>query len=240
MHLWGAVSGNFEIKKTILLSPIGVTLQSQVWPAIYYAIYLKTMKPVLLVDRVLTGEADLPESMPAIPTRLLCLSGIDRIIMVSDVTSVDRLLKGGDLCIIKGHAPFYACNPLVGPNIEAWGTRFPDVSKVYKKGNTRNIGKMLEEKMGIRNVKALWVPGVKGYHDAAEKKLAREGLPFEVVVHKGIAEAIVAHHMSRDKAKEFMFLGVVARRCNDPYTLMANSWSSLATFFAAGFDMMLA
>eukprot|EP01022_Parablepharisma_sp_SALTPOND_P018691 TRINITY_DN3096_c3_g1_i1.p1 TRINITY_DN3096_c3_g1~~TRINITY_DN3096_c3_g1_i1.p1 ORF type:complete len:477 (-),score=44.01 TRINITY_DN3096_c3_g1_i1:788-2218(-) len=239
-HLMGAVCGQFEIKKSVQLVPTCETQQSNIWPVVYSAVYMKTMKPVLLLDRVLTGEVNLPEGTPAVPIRLLCLAGVERVIVVSDVTSVDRLLKSGDLCLINGHASLFANNPLVGPNIEKWGTRFPDVSKIYKKGKTKQILTMLEKKMSVRNVKALWVPTVKGYHDAAEKKLAREALPFEVVAHKGLAEGVIVHHMSRDNIKEFMFLGVVARKQNDPFTLVANTWATLAKFFADGFDLMLA
>jgi len=240
IHLWGAVGGFFEIHKSVKILPVEETQQINKWPVVYVATHLKTGKPILIVDSLLTREGDQPESYTTTSSRLLCLIGVERFIIINDVTSVNRLLKSGDLCLIKDHSSSYANNPLVGKNIEAWGTRFPDVSKVYKKGETVKIRKNLESKLGIRSVTGLFVPTLKGYNDAAEKKLAREALPFEVVLHKGAAESLVIHHMSRDKVRELMFLGVVSRKHNDPYTVFSNAWASLAKFFAGGFDLMLA
>ena len=45
----------------------------------------------------------------------------------------------GDLMMIKDHISAFAPNPLIGPNIEELGVRFPDMSSVYD----RDLQKLL-------------------------------------------------------------------------------------------------
>eukprot|EP00826_Nyctotherus_ovalis_P047710 TRINITY_DN552_c0_g1_i13.p4 TRINITY_DN552_c0_g1~~TRINITY_DN552_c0_g1_i13.p4 ORF type:complete len:216 (+),score=49.83 TRINITY_DN552_c0_g1_i13:2382-3029(+) len=211
----------------------------QEWPVIYSAVHMHTKKPALIVDRILMSEADFPESMAGIPARLLCLAGIERLVIVNNATSVVKGLAAGDICSLKDHASYFAANPLTGPNIDAWGTRFPDASKFYKKGHSLSMAKKLEKELGIPKVRALWTPSLKGYHDAAEKKFAREGLAMDVVVDKGVTEAIVVHHMSRDKLKEVVSLGVITRTYKDATGSFNCAWTKLNQLFGTSLSILL-
>lgn len=237
LQFLSAVCGNFEIKAAIQLEPSVKTQQE--WPVIYSAIHMPSKKPALIIDRILISEADFPESMPGIPARLLCLAGIERLVVVNSATSVVKGLAAGDICSLKDHASYFAGNPLTGPNVEAWGTRFPDASKFYKKGHSLRIAKTLEKELGIPKVRALWTPSLKGYHDVAEKKFAREGLPMDVVVDKGVTEAIVVHHMSRDKLKEVVSLAVVTRTYKDDVGSFNCAWNKLNLLFGPRLSVLL-
>jgi len=206
---------------------------------VYSAIHIKTNKPVLILDRILIREADFAEYVPGIPARLLCLAGVERFVLVNSATSVAAKYKAGDICTLKDHASYFASNPLVGPNVEEWGTRFPDASKFYKKGSAVEIAKKLEEKLGITRVKTLWVPSLKGYQDVVEKKFAREGLAMDLVVDKGISESIVVHHMSRDKIKEMIYIAVVTRTYKDSTTSFVQTCSKLNQLFGSKLKILL-
>ncbi len=236
-YLWGAVCSNFEIKKAVQVIPENGGPQDHLSMTVYKAVHRRTGKTVLIVDHILTPEENQPESMPCISVRLLCLAGAKRVIIISAVTATDQLLKNGDLCIVKQHFGFHVNNPLVGPNFDDWGTRFPDMSKTYKTGKTKAIRRELRDHYHIRNVKALWMPALKGYQDETERAIAKEILHFDVVTYKGLSEAVIAHQMGVDN--EVLFLGVVARKYNETATHMSHMWSSLASFFDDGFDLTL-
>ena len=234
-HLWGSVCSFFELLKAAEILPSEESMRKgKLWPVVYKAKYQPAGQDLFIIDRLLTPDENMPESMPGYLVRLLGLAGVQRFVIVSDVTATEQLLKKGDLCLIKEHCMFCSNSPLIGPNIIEWGERFTDASKIFKKPVTKTARRVLRERYHIRNVNALWVPSMKGYHDEAEKTIAREILRFDVIAHKGIAEAIIAHHMN----KEIFYIGVVARRYNERTTLMAHAWSSLANFFKDGFHKL--
>ena len=238
-HLWGGVCRFFQIEKAAMITPQEENLQSKNWPMLYKATHIETGKTLLILDRILTSEEGQSYITQGFMTRLLCVAGIKRFVIVTDLTATDQFLTSGDLVLVKEHCGFCTSNPLVGPNINQWGTRFPDVGKIYTKPSTKSIRRELKKRCGIKTVNALWIPSIKGYHDKAEKILAKEFLKFEVVSHKGFAEAVIAHHHNLENGqpdeKEIFCLGVISVKSNDDSPLLAHSWSSIVKFFSKGF-----
>lgn len=65
------------------------------------------------------------------PVRVLCRLGINAVIMTNAAGGIRRGFLPGDLMVIGDHINFMGANPLVGPNIQELGPRFPDMSAVY-------------------------------------------------------------------------------------------------------------
>jgi purine-nucleoside phosphorylase len=57
--------------------------------------------------------------------------GVKNLVMTSAVGSLHTGLQPGDLVRITDHINLMGINPLVGPNIDELGLRFPDVSEAY-------------------------------------------------------------------------------------------------------------
>jgi purine-nucleoside phosphorylase len=69
-----------------------------------------------------------------LPARLMRLMGAQILFLTNAAGGVNTSFRPGHLMLIKDHIACFAPNPLIGPNIEDFGTRFPDMSTVYDKG----------------------------------------------------------------------------------------------------------
>ena len=66
-----------------------------------------------------------------LPARLLKLLGAEILFLTNASGGVNRSFDAGDLMLITDHIAVFVPNPLIGPNIEELGTRFPDMSHIY-------------------------------------------------------------------------------------------------------------
>jgi purine-nucleoside phosphorylase len=57
--------------------------------------------------------------------------GCTGLVLTSAVGGIDPGLRTGDIVVIEDHLNFIGGNPLRGPNLDALGTRFPDLSNLY-------------------------------------------------------------------------------------------------------------
>lgn len=67
------------------------------------------------------------------PIRVFSLLGIEKMVITNAAGGININFNPGDLMIIKDHIKFSNETPLRGANIEEFGTRFPDMRKVYDK-----------------------------------------------------------------------------------------------------------
>lgn len=69
-----------------------------------------------------------------LPIRLMKLLGAEILFLTNASGGVNTSFHAGDLMLITDHISCFAPNPLIGPNIEELGTRFPDMTHVYDAG----------------------------------------------------------------------------------------------------------
>ena len=68
-----------------------------------------------------------------LPTRLMGMLGAKKILLTNAAGGANPSFKPGDFMIITDHITTGIPSPLIGPNIDGLGTRFPDMSEVYSK-----------------------------------------------------------------------------------------------------------
>jgi purine-nucleoside phosphorylase len=67
----------------------------------------------------------------AFPIRVLAALGVKTLILSSAAGGLDPRFRPGDLMLLRDHINLTGQNPLVGPNVDEWGPRFPDMTQPY-------------------------------------------------------------------------------------------------------------
>src|SRR5262249_9776246 len=70
-------------------------------------------------------------SQVAYPTRVLCALGVRTVIVTNAAGGINPAFAAGDLMAIVDHINLAGWNPLVGPNDDRLGPRFPDMTAAY-------------------------------------------------------------------------------------------------------------
>ena len=65
------------------------------------------------------------------PVRVMSRLGIHTLLISSAAGGLNTLFQAGDLMLVTDHINLTGTNPLVGPNLDAFGPRFPDMAQVY-------------------------------------------------------------------------------------------------------------
>ena len=92
--------------------------------------YLKEIPVVCMKGRVHYYEG-YPISDVVLPTRLMRLLGARILFLTNASGGINYEYQAADFMLITDHIACFAPNPLIGPNMNEIGTRFPDMSHVY-------------------------------------------------------------------------------------------------------------
>lgn len=135
-----------------------------------------------------------PVSDVVLPVRLLKLMGAEILFLTNAAGGVNTSFHVGDLMLIRDHISAFAPNPLIGPNIDELGPRFPDMSKVYDRELQKLIaGKAKENHIYLQEGVYAQMTG-PSYESPAEIRMLRM-LGCDAVGMSTVVEAIAANHM---------------------------------------------
>jgi purine-nucleoside phosphorylase len=127
------------------------------------------------------------------PVRVLHALGAETLIVSNACGGMHPLWSPGDLMLIADHINLLGENPLVGPNDDRLGPRFPDLSAAYDPG-LRALARAAALELGITLREGVYV-AVAGpnLETRAEYRMLR-GLGADVVGMSTVPEVIVANH----------------------------------------------
>ncbi len=90
-----------------------------------------------------------PQSEIALPIRVMKRLGVETLLVTNAAGGVNLDFSPGDLMLISDHINFSGSHPLFGPNDDAFGPRFPDLSNVYDRDLRAKVRAAAEE-IGVK------------------------------------------------------------------------------------------
>jgi purine-nucleoside phosphorylase len=132
----------------------------------------------------------------ALPVRVLQRLGIETLIVTNAAGAVNPDFKPGDLMLITDHINLIGMaglNPLRGPNLDALGTRFPDMSRAYDRALLEQARKVvLEEKLALNEGVYVCLAG-PSFETPADLRFLRI-IGADAVGMSTVPEVITARH----------------------------------------------
>jgi purine-nucleoside phosphorylase len=129
-----------------------------------------------------------------LPIRLLASLGVHTLVVTNAAGALRTALQPGDLMLIRDHINLSGGNPLIGPNDEALGPRFPDMTAAYDP-ELRTLARNVARRHDLSLHEGVYV-GLSGpsYETPAEVRMLGL-LGGDAVGMSTVAEVIVARHM---------------------------------------------
>lgn len=155
--------------------------------------YVKDVPVVIMQGRVHYYEGYSMEDV-VLPTRLMKMMGAKVLFLTNASGGINFDYKAGDFMLITGQISSFVPSPLIGPNIDELGVRFPDMSEIYKKDLQEIIRSTARElNIPLQEGTYLQFTG-PAYESPEEIKMARV-LGADAVGMSTACEAIAANHM---------------------------------------------
>ncbi|MBB6455310.1 purine-nucleoside phosphorylase [Salirhabdus euzebyi] len=127
------------------------------------------------------------------PIRVMKEIGVEKVVVTNAAGGINESFEPGDLMLIHDHINMMGTNPLIGPNNEELGPRFPDMSEAYSKQLLAH-GEKCAEKLGLKLQKGVYVGNTgPSYETGAEIRMLR-ALGGDAVGMSTVPEVIVANH----------------------------------------------
>lgn len=131
-----------------------------------------------------------------LPVRVMKRLGVGILVLTNAAGAINPDYEPGDVMLITDHIAMIGMagmNPLRGPNLDEFGPRFPDMSRVYDRGLAQMVREhALAEKLAIREGVYCGLSG-PSFETPADLRFLRT-IGADAVGMSTVPEAIVARH----------------------------------------------
>ena len=129
-----------------------------------------------------------------LPVRLMRMMGAEVLFLTNAAGGVNYDFHAGDLMMITDQISSFVPSPLIGPNMEELGVRFPDMSDVYDK-ELQNVIRATAKELNIPLQEGVYLQLTgPAYESPAEVRMCRI-LGADAVGMSTACEAVAANHM---------------------------------------------
>ena len=155
--------------------------------------YIEDVPVVIMQGRVHYYEG-YSMSDVVLPTRLMKLLGAEILFLTNAAGGINYQFEPGTLMMITDQISSFVPSPLIGPNIDELGVRFPDMSEIYDK----SLRKLIREsgmQLGIDVKEGVYIQFTgPAYESPTEVRMARI-LGADACGMSTACEAVAANHM---------------------------------------------
>ncbi|MGM0602607.1 MAG: purine-nucleoside phosphorylase [Bacillota bacterium] len=130
-----------------------------------------------------------------LPVRVMKELGAETILLTNAAGGINRNFSPGEFMVISDHINLIGDNPLIGENMDDYGTRFPDMTEAYDK-NLIKVAEKAAEKNGMLIRKGIYAAlSGPSYETPAEIRYL-QNIGADAVGMSTVPEVIVARHMN--------------------------------------------
>ena len=150
---------------------------------------------------VMAGRAHLYEGyLPGqvvFPVRVLHALGVRSVVFTNAAGGINISYQRGALVLVSDHINLQGSNPLVGPNHDELGPRFPDMSEAYSR-RYRDIARQVADELDIELKEGVYAAVLgPSYETPAEIRFLRT-IGADLVGMSTVPEVIAARHMGME------------------------------------------
>lgn len=128
------------------------------------------------------------------PIRVFGRMGIRAVVLTNAAGGIDRSYAQGALVLIRDHINLQGTNPLVGPNDDRFGVRFPDMTHAYSRAY-RAAAREEAAKLGITLHEGVYAAMLGPSYETPAEIEYLQRIGADLVGMSTVAEVIAARHM---------------------------------------------
>ena len=129
-----------------------------------------------------------------LPTRVMGLLGAKRLVLTNAAGGIGSQLTPGSLMLLTDQISTFVPSPLVGPNEDQLGTRFPDMTQIYSP-RLREKALAAARKLNIPLKQGVYVQASGPQYESPAEIRMFQALGADAVGMSTACEAIAARHM---------------------------------------------
>lgn len=143
------------------------------------------------------------------PVRVMARLGVKVLFVSNAAGAVNPTFRVGDMMVITDHVNLMP-NPLVGPNLDEFGTRFPDMTTVYSR-RIRQIAIDEASQMGENLQQGVYVAGTGPTYETPAEYRFYAAIGGDAAGMSTVPEVIVARH----SGMEIFGMSIITNQSND-------------------------
>jgi inosine/guanosine/xanthosine phosphorylase family protein len=158
-----------------------------------------------------------PAQTLAVPIRILRRLGVERLVITNAAGSLRLHNPAGTLMVVDDHINLSGQNPLIGPNDESFGPRFPDMSAAYDPA-LRALLHLAAERAGVAVAHGVYVYALgPSFETPAEIRLFA-ALGADAVGMSTVPECIAAVHCGMKVVALSVITNLASGLASEPLT----------------------
>ena len=125
------------------------------------------------------------------PVELVRRMGGDALLLTNASGGINPALRPGDFVILKDHINTISLNPLIGPQVEGWGVRFPDMTEIYVK-HYRDLLLAAAHRLDLRVMEGVYAFTSGPVYETPAEIRAYDHMGADIVGMSTVPEAVFA------------------------------------------------